>query len=511
MIRRTDRPATVDDAGSVLVVVLIVMLVLSVAALAVAAIATGTGGLLTDNRSNAESRAAADAGLAEAVAHGQRTGEFCSLTLASTSAPRYSVSTSCADGRLVVVSTGHGGTSGETTTQAVYGYEPRPDAGTGAAAVLFGADTVALGDVEIVVDDEASAGYGLGIVVPAADLVCGSALGADATVHGDFRADSGCSVSGSVRVGGVLDICCGRSSFAGDVTAAGAGASRVHGTLAGSLRTGGGIRFGWGRPTVSGDVIANGPVALGGVTIDGTLTLPDTQVVTYEGGTVHGGVNAVPDVSPPAAPGFAPWFDFDFDGDEWEGYTLLTLTAGGEGAGTCADFIESPGAGWASLSLAKTPTVLDARACAALTTADAGSPVIELDADLLVLATGFELERLTVVAASGAAPRVWWVTEDTSGDAEPTCRSADGDLRIDATVIEAPVRAMAYTPCRILLGSTGASAWRGSLYGGGWNAAGESTLSAAALSLPGQPSAIDPAVAPGSGMLGPLISQRDLP
>lgn len=120
LVRAAARFRTRRDDGSTVVSVLVVMLVLSIGALALAAIVTNTTGVLVSSRSSVQSRAAADAGLAEAVAQGRRGVSVCNMNLSSSVAPQYSVTSSCAGGVAAITSTGRGTGGAVTTTRAVY-------------------------------------------------------------------------------------------------------------------------------------------------------------------------------------------------------------------------------------------------------------------------------------------------------------------------------------------------------------------------------------------------------
>ncbi|GAA5097112.1 hypothetical protein GCM10025760_30900 [Microbacterium yannicii] len=102
-----------------LIVVLVVMLVLSMAGLALAVIVTETTGALVGNRDVAEARAAADAGIAAAVATARSADGPCGIET-SASDPQYSAESECGDGAVTFTSTGTGSAGAVTVTEAVY-------------------------------------------------------------------------------------------------------------------------------------------------------------------------------------------------------------------------------------------------------------------------------------------------------------------------------------------------------------------------------------------------------
>ena len=102
-----------------LIVVLVVMLVLATAGLALAVIVTKTTGALVGHRDIAEARAAADAGIAAAVATARGANGPCGIET-SASDPIYSAESACGDGAVTFTSTGTGSAGAVTMTEAVY-------------------------------------------------------------------------------------------------------------------------------------------------------------------------------------------------------------------------------------------------------------------------------------------------------------------------------------------------------------------------------------------------------
>jgi hypothetical protein len=502
---RRPEPSPGDD-GSTLVVVLIIMLVLSLGGLTAATVVTNTTASLVGSRSNAEARAAADAGLADAVAHVRRSDVVCNLSLTSSSAPRYDVASTCDGGRATFVSTGYGTSGGAVTLSAVYDYSVENIGGEG-DMVFFGKTTFTDEVLAHTLDDEL-----LSIVIPTGDFTCQSVIPANIVLSGSFATKGGCDVQGSVVAGGRLDMSNAGDTIRGTVSVSGSGTNNIQGTIGGDLLAGGTVDFGWNAKTVGGDVVTAGSAYLGSQRLLGSLTLPLSATLQMESGSVAGGINEPESVTTPAAaPTFDPWFDYRFQQSDWPGYDLLTLSdvRGSTAAGTCGYFNASPGAGWASLGSLTTPTIVDARACSELSSNNGSHPEVFLNTDLVLLADDFDLTMLTVRAAAGASPSVWVVVEDTVADSAPTCVRGS-DILINGTIMATGVTAMAYTPCIIDVAGMGHDEWSGAFYGGSFDYGGGLSFYGDQILLPNMPETATSVGAETIEALGTLVSQRDL-
>lgn len=224
----TNRSMARTDDGSVLVTVVIVMMVLTVAAITIAGLVVSTASTAASGRTTAQSRAAADAGLADAVATAHRTGDFCSLDL-SGSDPAYSVTSSCAAGAVTFTSIGMTGTA-ETKTQAVYTYSPASSAGSGAdfyaySSLKFTSDVITM----------APPARLLSIVVKNGDFECHAKVPANITVNGDFNSKGGCDVAGKVWAGGGATICCVSDHYRGDFITSRTSSVQIRGNVDGQV------------------------------------------------------------------------------------------------------------------------------------------------------------------------------------------------------------------------------------------------------------------------------------
>lgn len=518
LVNNARRLRSRDDDGSALVSVLVIMLVLSIGALSLAAIVTNTSGVVADSRSKAQSRAAADAGLADVVAGLKRGDLSCpaaGVTLSDSDiavdgagSPAYDYAVTCGAGFATI--TAYSEVDGARTgVQAVYSYSEAPE-GVG-DMVFFGTGNVTFTH-EV---DTAATGRLLNIVVPQASFTCQNHIPANITARGDISANGGCTIDGAATsAAGVLDMCCGTDTIKGNVATGGTGTSTVRGTLGGSLHANGRITFGWEGKTVAGSVTANGNVSLGNVRIQGTLTMPTASTLNMQSGVVSGGVVRTATVAGPVAPTLPSWFEYKFAAADWPGFTVVTLAASGSGPGTCGYFNSSPGTGWASLASYATPTIIDARNCGTFSSNNGSNPNLAIKTNIVLLAKGFDLTTLQIRGATGlsAKPKLWVMTEDpTPGDSKPTCGSGYGALKINGTVIATSVKAIAYSPCKIdVAGGAGGidDQWNGTFYGGGWNYGGGLTFTADPIGVPGM--GIDESTGGGAAGLGTLISQRDV-
>ena len=497
------------DGGSTLVVVLIVMLVLSIGGLALATIVTNTTSGLARSRGTAQSRAAADAGVAAAVAQARRTGQFCSTSLLSAD-PDFTVVGTCSGDQVTFRSTGKGSDGATTRTDATFAVIPPSSPGTGADMIFFASTKF----TQEVVSHAGVNGDLLSIVVPGGGFTCQAEIPGNIVTAGEFKTSGGCDVQGDVYANGRYNSQQTDTHIHGDLVAA----STVTGTNKNAHV---------GMGTVDGDMTVGGDLNLDqgtvgkNLVVGGTLTKPGTV-----GGTITQN-GAKPAPLNFAALGYS-WFDYAYQLSDWPGFTEHKLTTTGSGPDTCSAFNSYPGSGWTNLSSLSTagPIAIDARACPALSSNMGGNPVVTLSHDLVLAAGSFDLTLLKIQAAEGTDPHVWFVVDDaktpgstycTSSCAEnssPDIPSAGGSIKINGTTIAEGVTAMAYTPGVVdVRGIDPLDEWRGALYGGSFNYGGGLQFWGVPIALPGQASGSDPTEG-GSGQdgsLGGLLSQRDVP
>ncbi|MDE0546718.1 hypothetical protein [Microbacterium sp. C7(2022)] len=515
MLVRINNQFSRDDTqrGSTLVVVLIVMLVLSIAGLTLAAIVTSTTGMLVSNRSTAESRAAADAGLAEGVAQARRTGDFCSLSLSSASAPSYTVTSSCADNKVTFVSTGTGKSAGQTKTQAVYNYTVPAVTGEGAELVFFNAGTDSVEFTNHVVHE--SSGLATVLFPSGGAFECKTTVPANVYTAGSMLGQSGCTINGSLFAGGANPVNTDKAVYLNN------------------------------SDQVLGNVVAVGNVLLGNspAKIGGTLTVPKTAKVitrwsdtlttpTSVDASINGGkTNGIVWSDSLGKPTFDPWFDYNFKASDWPGYDIVTLTATSTPY-NCTNFKGSATTFWNTYitGLSKN-TVVDATVCTGgWDTALGADSTASIGVNVAFIGTHFTLGNFTLKPKTGTTPKAWFIVPDKVADNKPTCPSAtsggggngngngngnggggssstDGWIETDASV-NVTVTSMMYTPCIIQIGNGGT--WTGSMYSGSLNDGGTITIKTVPIGWPGQWGSSGSG-STGTPTLGSLVSQRDVP
>lgn len=514
-----------SDRGSMLVSVLVVMLVLSIIVVTSSVLVASTTRSVVGTRSTLEAQAAADAGLADAVAAGMRSGSsVCTLSLTSASAPRYTAAAECPPGAGIVrfTSTGKGADGGVAKIQSVYEYSTTP--------VGHGADMVFYSDATFTAEVLTSLANGslLSIVIPSGGFTCQVHVPGNIIASGNVKTNGNCTIDGSVVAGGTFTMTNSTDIVKGNAVASSTSAHTINGKVFGDLKIGGPLA-GVGGSVFSfpGSVSVNGDVNLGSASISGSLTLPATSKLVYNGTTVLA-PNSSPRVtggitwaSPgaPKAPQFEPWFEYAYKLADWQPYGGATfaerkLVNSGSGMWTCDRFNSWPNAGWTDLAALTAPTVVDASACSKLSSNNGGNPVVSLQTDVVLVAKNFNLTNLTMRSSGAAQKKVWFVTNDGdttgAGKGKPSCSNGAGDMIINLTDT-AGVLAMVYTPCVIDVG--GNSKWSGSFYGGGFSYGGGMTFVGGNIALPGMPAS---ATLPGAGVttvskIGSLLSRRDVP
>lgn len=525
-----------NEQGSALVSVLVIMLVLTVGGMALAAIVTNTSAVLVDSRSTTQSRAVADAGLADAVNLAKRSGSFCGVTLeddlpaAGSVTPEYTVTTTCDTTAKTVTFTSIGRAgSGETTTRAVYSYTSG-STGHGADMVFYSDTTF----TKEVITSSASNGL-LSIVIPSGSFTCQVHVPANIIASADYTSRGSCTVDGNVRVGGKIDITNTGDIVKGNLTASSTSSATIQGQVHGDITLGGALSTGWANYTYPGKVSVRGNINLASNTINGTVTMPKANYVEYDGylkinsptptsPRVKGGMVWQDSVAIPAAPTFDPWFDYSYSVANWRPFngvtfTEITLVNSGNGPWTCNRFKEnnpntSQAAGWRELGALTTPTIINATACGSLSSNNGSTPNVALGTDIVFIAKSFDLTQLKFTSKAGTSPRVWYIVNDGAptgaGAGVPSCNNGAGSIGINHTDM-AGVTAMVYTPCSINV--QGNSKWTGAFYGGAFSYGGGMTFVGANIALPGMPAS---ATMPGAGTsssaaLGTLVSRGDLP
>lgn len=289
-----------DEQGSALLSVLVIMLVLSIGGLALAAIVTNTTSMLVQNRTTVQSRAAADAGLADAIAQGRRAGGVCALGLTSTTAPRYTVSSSCSAGKVTITSTGYGEDGGTTVTNAVYSV-------TSAYQGLDGALVSAAGSLNVSSIDIQSASNEGDIILNTGNFDCNNSMEVDGdlivrngSVHlsnaclirGDLMAsgniqidNNAVGVGGKVVTLGTFSLTTG-ATVTGDVFARGTATVSSGGKIDGGITAVGNVSISGSTSRIGGSVISGGAISFNAATVVGSVVTSSTADASFYKGSV---------------------------------------------------------------------------------------------------------------------------------------------------------------------------------------------------------------------------------
>ncbi|HEY3339439.1 MAG TPA: polymer-forming cytoskeletal protein [Propionicimonas sp.] len=222
-------PSRREERGSALVSVLVVMLVLTLFGLTLAAIVVNTTSTLSRGRSTAQGRAAADAGIAAALAAFKKA-QGCTGTVSSITPPVYAATCTASATAVTFLSTGRASDGRPSVVQAVYGYTMAQAfaAKVGQLTFFSGAGTFAPNIVTSSTSDPAK------VVVAAGNFQCQSAMNVNLVVKGDFSANYGCAISGSVQAKGNATMNAG-SSIGRNLTAGGAATLYSVSSVGGSL------------------------------------------------------------------------------------------------------------------------------------------------------------------------------------------------------------------------------------------------------------------------------------
>jgi len=410
--------AAPQDRGSALIPVL-----------AVVAVGLIVGGMLSTSvvsgltftgttRASLQSQAAADAGVAAAVAGlyaGTCSAQPTTATYKSTGAITYSATvqrlanglwqTGCPASltpQIKVISTGRavnssGTTYGAATTvEAIYQFlwpGPKP---SGVGMYLYGGATV-----------QANASLDLsegGLVIKKGNFVCGknnAVLNGNVTVTGNLDLGSNsCAINGSAWVSGAVTLG-SKGSVSGNLT--------------------------------SGSVTPNPPKSQVGGTYTQNSSIPAT----------------------------APWTDIPYTPTDWvdsSGTPFQVVTLSGS---SCTQV-----GGWFG-GVGGQPTIINALGCPNGIQVS-NNTTFKLTSDVAIFAPTYSwgsINQLNFASSDTTVHRLWLMTPDNLKDAMPTCASGEGAFAINNSFqIQSPINAMLYTPCAFN-GKNGFT-WRGQIYAG---------------------------------------------
>lgn len=540
--RRIPDRASGDDSGAALISVIVVALVLGLITVTLSAAVVNTTRTTVGVRVALQATAAADAGTAAAVA-AAKAGDVCATTVPAGEVPgsggggRYTATVACDDARTTATITATGSAGGATArVRTVYNLvaetrEVIDPSLTPVGLVLYEAST--MGQVTLL----AHGANQPQIVAVTGTFGCRLTVPGNLLVGGSVTSSDGCNVTGDIYAGGTVDFSGGATTVRGDIIAAGTGLSKINsavgdataGAPLSTVRVGGAVDLLWSGARMHADVVARGAVTVNDRVVDGSVTLPTGLTPSVNGGRIVGGVvnsDAIPAVPRPSLP---PWYDYKYAASDWPGAAVITLrNVTANATDTCDYYNKSTGwhvngtwvggsnRGWTDLANYTGTVVVDARACTELSSNAGGYPSPALKAsNVVLLARKFNTTGLTMTSAPGAAPRVFFVTEDTTADGRPSC-----PLGATATNFETNganldgVRSLIYTPCRLSV--SGGGVLLGSLYTNGFNSGGQITIKGELMGLPGMPppdggyGGTPTYVETGRYTLGTVASRRDV-
>jgi len=528
-----------DDRGATLVVVIIVMMVLMVGAVLVAGLVTNTAGSVVSSRSTAQSRAAADAGLAAAIAQASGADADPCAAVPSGTAPNYSVVVACdspAIGQVTFTVTGTAN-GASTTIDAVYeldGLTPPTAGGPG----LFYTYNMA-SRLNSYIFDDANSEMGIddfvgsaGVYASMGKIECGTGSvfpGDIYTKAGDMQLDTGCVVEGNAYIGGKAVVNGG--TIKGSLIAP----KDVNHTIAGTIGKVGGSE---GNAFLGGTFTLNAGAVYGSVRAAGSgeSTLGSGTInknFTYRGsygtwGTaastiVKGSIAKNTALAAVPLPEIPTWQDVSFvpvnsttPPQAWadEGYKLTTVTgtACTKWSGNSADVT----------SLASTLTsrmIFDIRACSGNFDTNSGgaNKQVKVNKDIAIIANRWYLSGTKFSSADGQPHTIYLITPDSQpAVAGPQCNSpAQASEQLNDSTVDPKIAIYIYTPCKMKFNSSPAT-FRGQVYAGGLEFGGGVKVSFAPRNIPGYDFGEDVDPWPGGGgsgtdSLGGLISQRDVP
>lgn len=311
-----------NERGSTLVVVLVIMLVMTLAITALVTVTMNTTGMVADDRDTVQSRAAADAGLAAAIATVERNGatansisEFCAPTTVELEAPTHYLAQAECDPEqhsMTFTSTGWGSDDSASTVTATYSFvtpQPAPPKpATDNALYAASSFTLSNGIVITPVGEHTSVDLRVGA---STKEICynGSVIPGNVYVaEGDVRITHGCHISGDLYAQGNVTISSTNISL-GSIYTSGTVTQTNSSDIRGDIIAGGDIdvvnvagSITGGRDVsvgrVGGDVTALRDVTLksnarvqGSVRSGGTLVVGSSAEV--QGSTVSGGTTTL--------------------------------------------------------------------------------------------------------------------------------------------------------------------------------------------------------------------------
>jgi len=518
------------ERGSTMIAVIGITVVTAVVAVGITGVTMGALATTGNSRSAIQAQAAADSGIAAAVA--KLNTEACAPRYSRSSTPAYSVevfwsatatagfTSGCPTGTdtsyLKLVSTGSsltaasGGLGAHRYVEAIYQYSPtviEPEAPVGVSpsgAALYSYSTSSFGMTGLTLVQAGSARPT--VILRSGDFVCNSS----SVINGDVIAANGkmridnCVINGNAASSSSFELA-GSGKINGDVNASGvtsgysvlmtspsssitgtvwaAGPGKIHIPIGGDYVAAGASNgksifqsssHVSGAIRVSGDIQAAWVTACGGYSDSNAIAkCALQQSPKHVDGTIDYKVSGLTAPVVPIAP---DWVDYNYSPDDWPGYDVITLTS------SQCDWSWAASPGLAKLLQAAnstTPTIIDGRACNSIAMWYTANPALK--SDLVIIAKSFNVGSNNFTGYNNEPRKMWMITPDTVADGKPTCSTGDMQINGDFKV-SGSLSAMAYSPCTISLSST---TWRGQMYAGYVKMNSNQTVNYDPLGLPG--------------------------
>lgn len=351
------------------------------------------------------------------------------------------------------------------------------------------------------------------------------AVGGDViSTHGNVSIE-GATVNGSVKAYGGVTLNNG-VTIGHDVIAQGHAGSTFTGssssmkTIGGSVSVGGGVAS-LDLMKVTGSVIvagtgvtkvgAVGAVTAASIRLAGTCSPCTSTPVPQQKVT---GLTA-PTFADPPQMSSPTWVDYPFIPANWTGAGYQVLAADKVASGDAGCNYQGNSKLIGAVDALTTSAVIDARGCVdtkGASTLNLYGVRFALRANATFIAPGYNAQALVVDSADGKDHNFNLITPDTTNDGAPTCGGSGSTVA--AAVMGAHISGVAYTPCTLSWGSTGAGTtqWTGQLIAGFPDFSGSSgIIHYLSIPLPGDH---DPGSLSGGGIVSSAlvptrVSQRE--
>ena len=507
-----------DDAGAALAAVIGLVVVGMLLSTTIMSTVVSGLGHTTATRAAVQSEASAKSGLAVAVAALQSSAP-CTASYLSAAAPAYTASLSYTTDSAVTGATAWiagcpvataqfvkitsvgtavakgvaGNTSGNLRkVEAIYGYVPPTAAIRASGSAIYTYSSPIVNQASILTDGAKPAS--IAIRTGSVDCTTMSIVQGDILAHnGDVSVQSPCSVRGSVRASGGVNI---YGKVGADVSSASTSqslidpAARIGGAvaLAGTLNS-------WGSrcpaPNAGWDNPGNACSAK-----------QETGASSVRIGLT--GAQA------PTAPNVPDWIDYAYKTADWQtaGYTVVVWP--GDADHCTIDNRTKSLSFVTALNTYTNPVVINATACSRLTLSSSANLTLSLRTDIAFISKAFNIESFTASSANSTKRELRFVVPDGVADGIPS-PAGGGTVDINSGVtIGANVSALIYSPGTIKNWTVN---WRGEMFGGNVQFNSNSGLIYTQIGLPGidlDGGSVSGGTPASAGGLGTLVSLRDL-